>query len=228
MRPRGLVFDLDETLYRERRFALSGYRAVAGVVEQEFGVRRGEAFGVLALALRRGRRSLAFQDLSDRYALPSSCIASWLAVYRAHVPAIRLRPSLNATLEALRSTWRTAVLTNGLPGVQAAKVHALGLDRLVDVVVYADEFGGKPGPEAFLEVVARLGTEPMRTVMAGDDEANDIEGARRLGMKTVLVDRRRRDSAQRTAMRADATVRVAEEVPAAAERLISGERAHGH
>lgn len=223
-KPRGLVFDLDETLYRERRFALSGYRAVAGVVERDFGIARSDAFAVLALALRRGRRARAFQDLSDRHAIPSSCISAWLEVYRAHRPALRLRPGVRRTLEGLRGTWRTAVLTNGLPDVQAAKVDALGLGHLVDAVVYADEYGGKPGAEAFLEVVSRLGTEPSRTVMAGDDEAKDIDGARRLGLKTVLVERR--SSCRGGASpKADATVRSAEDVPAAAERLVTGERA---
>ena len=66
---------------------------------------------------------------------------------------------------ALRSAgWRTALLTNGDPSVQAGKVRALGLEALVDHVVYASEHapGGKPAREPFVEVLRRLQVGPAR------------------------------------------------------------------
>ena len=100
--------------------------------------------------------------------------------------------TMPAALCALRARgWRTALLTNGDPSVQAAKVRALGLHELVDHVLYADEHapGGKPprnrfSPRSVLEVA------PQNAVMVGDDRINDIEGARAVGMRTILLARR--------------------------------------
>lgn len=229
MTARGIVFDLDETLYRERQFALSGYRAVARAIEERYGVCEKRVFALLALALRRGRRARAFQDLADDYGLPLSCIPIWVEVYRTHQPHLKLHPSARQALESLRGHWRLGVLTNGLPAVQAAKVRALGVDRLVDEVVYADEFGGgKPGPAAFLEVLHRLGIEAGQAVFAGNDPVRDIEGARRIGMRTVLVCRRRPEGQGQDGWGADAVVHSVAEIPSVAERLVSVESQHVH
>jgi putative hydrolase of the HAD superfamily len=226
MMRRAIVFDLDETLYRERRFALSGYRAVAVSVERDFGISRSAVFRSLALSLRRGRRGVAFQDLAQRFGLPDRYVPRWLEVYRHHEPVIRLSPRVRRALEGLRTHWRTGVLTNGLPRVQASKIEALGVGRLVDAVVYADDFdGGKPSTSAFLAVTSRLGVDPASTVFAGDDPSRDIAGARRAGMKTILVDRHRGGDAAEAM--ADAIVRRLEDVPAVAERLLE-EEPHEH
>jgi putative hydrolase of the HAD superfamily len=225
MTQKAIVFDLDETLYRERRFALSGYRVVAVAVENDFGISRAAAFRCLALALRRGRRNSAFQDLAQRFGLSDRCVPRWVELYRHHEPALHLSPRVRAALEGIRQRWRIGVLTNGIPRVQASKIDALGVASLVDAVVYADDFGGgKPSPSAFLAVASRLGVDPRSTVFAGDDPVRDIEGARRVGMKTILVDRR----AEAAAAGADAVVRRLEDVPAIAERLLAGERVHVH
>jgi putative hydrolase of the HAD superfamily len=83
-----------------------------------------------------------------------------------------------------------------LPSVQSAKVRALGLEALVDHIVYADEHatGGKPAIEPFLEVLRRLQTSPEHAVMVGDDRINDVEGARGAGMRTILLARHGRPS----------------------------------
>jgi putative hydrolase of the HAD superfamily len=225
MTSRAIVFDLDDTLYPERRFAVSGYRSVAEAIERDLHVSRRVVFRSMVWSFRRGRRAHAFQDLASRFALPESAVPSWIECYRTHDPQLRLGPGVRRTLEGLRGRWRVGVLTNGLPRVQAAKVRALGLDRLVDVVTYADEFGGKPSPGAFREVLLRLGADPRTTVFAGDDPLRDIEGARLAGMKTVLVTRR---PDRAPALTADAVVRAVSDVPAAAERLLCEEPGHVH
>jgi putative hydrolase of the HAD superfamily len=229
MTRRAIVFDLDETLYRERRFALSGYRAVARLVAAEFGLDEAMVFSRLAAALRRGRRAGAFQDLAEHIGLAPSCIAAWVEAYRTHQPDLRLQPATRRMLETFRLTWRTGVLTNGLPAVQSSKVMALGLEPLVDAVVYADRFdGGKPSRAAFLEVLARLGADPSRSVLAGDDAVRDIEGARAVGMRTVLVRRGRLPEAGGRLPEADAVIASLAELPGVAERLVRAESQYVH
>jgi putative hydrolase of the HAD superfamily len=220
MTPRAVVFDLDDTLYRERRFALSGYSAVAALVEQQFGVRRRQAFATLARTLRRGQRAQAFQRLCERYRLPACCIPAWVDAYRRHAPHLRLSRDTVEVLGALRGSWRTAILTNGLPSVQAAKVRALGLGGLVDLVLFAGEFGGgKPSPAPFLEVLEQLDVDPLATVFVGNDPVRDIAGARRVGLRTILIDRVGPGNLRADAG-ADRVVQSIRQVPTAAASLV--------
>jgi putative hydrolase of the HAD superfamily len=88
----------------------------------------------------------------------------------------------------LRRNWKIGILTNGIPDVQARKVAALGLAGRVDRVVYALNTGpGKPDAAAFESVLGRLEASAAESVFVGDDPECDIDGARRVGMKTVRV-----------------------------------------
>jgi putative hydrolase of the HAD superfamily len=225
---RALLFDLDDTLYLERRFARSGFRAVAAHVAGRFGASEFEVAATLMGELRGNRRSQAFQRLCERLDLDVSIVDELREVYRRHVPVLRLpRPSWRV-LSTSRESWRVGILTNGFPEVQRRKVAALGLDSLVDTVIYAHEVGaGKPDRRVFLAACEALGTEPESTVMAGDDPWNDVDGARRAGLRAIRIRHGMHAGvdAGETGP-ADATVGTLADVPAEAERLLQVGAAH--
>jgi haloacid dehalogenase superfamily, subfamily IA, variant 3 with third motif having DD or ED/haloacid dehalogenase superfamily, subfamily IA, variant 1 with third motif having Dx(3-4)D or Dx(3-4)E len=190
--PRAVLFDLDETLYLERRFALSGFAAVARAVAPQAGVPAHAIFTRLSAALRRGDRAVAFQQLCSGLGWPESRVDSLVDLYRSHAPNLRLPRRTRQTLDVLRGEWRLGIVTNGPVGIQAAKVDTLGLEPLVDTVVFASSCGlggGKPSPEAFVTAARRLGVILPRCVFVGDDPRCDIAGARRVGMKTIRIRR---------------------------------------
>ncbi len=223
-----VIFDLDDTLYPERRFACSGYAAIARHVETRYGMDRREAFGHLRASLRRGARASALQQLAAALGGGQDLVLELLAVYRAHRPELRLPGAARRALGSARQRWRVGVLTNGLPQIQRAKVAALGLAPLVDAVVYAHEVSeGKPDPAAFREICGALGVTPARAVMAGDDPWCDIDGARTAGLRTVRVRRGlHRSVAAGATGPADETVLSVADVPAAAARLLDAEVVH--
>ncbi|MCY4600595.1 MAG: HAD-IIIA family hydrolase [Acidobacteria bacterium] len=47
----------------------------------------------------------------------------------------------------------------------------------------------KPHPDIFREALRQLDAQPREAVMVGDSLTNDIEGARRIGMRGILVSR---------------------------------------
>ena len=190
-----VIFDLDDTLYPRARYVNSGFGAVARHMGIGFGLPVDEVYARLRTAHVRGGRGRELQTMCEAYGLDTVLVPDLLQVFRKHRPEIWLSHDVPATLEGLRARgWRTAVLTNGLPSVQAAKVRALGLDALVDHVIYADEYaeGGKPAAEPFMEALRRLEVAPQNAVMVGDDRINDIEGARAVGMRAVLLTRAER------------------------------------
>jgi HAD superfamily hydrolase (TIGR01662 family) len=64
------------------------------------------------------------------------------------------------------------------------------LEGLFDVTVSSADHGYmKPHPSIFMAALARIGSSAPDSVMVGDSLAHDIEGARQLGMRAVLVSR---------------------------------------
>lgn len=223
---RSIVFDLDDTLYPERRFVLSGFAAVARHLEKQLGVPRRESFRALLGALRQGRRSWALQALCDELGVAEAMVPRLVSVIRTHRPHLRLPVASAALLAALRPKWQIAVLTNGLPAVQARKIRALGLAPLVDHVVFACEHSahGKPDKAPFMETLHRLRAEAHETVLVGDDPWCDIAGARRVGLRTIRLEGRLRRRDVLPVAEADVVVGSLREVAAAAERLVPQEK----
>ena len=221
---RGVIVDLDETLYPRDRFVRSGLTAVAQHVELCFGIPAASALTAMLTAAvhERGRE---FQALCHVFGLEKRVLPQLIEVFRTHRPVLRLFPDATASLRQLRADgWRLAILTNGAPQVQALKVQALGLADLVDHVVFAEEHarGGKPHRDAFGAALRRLDLPARRCVMVGDDPRRDVCGARKVGMRTIGI--RRNGVGSR--MGADIVVDCLGRVPAAAGALIQKVPSH--
>lgn len=94
-------------------------------------------------------------------------------------------------LEELRSQGvKIGLVSNGARDLdQFVRDHALE----VDVALGSRAHGRtKPHPTIFHAVLQRLGVEPEEAAMIGDSLADDVEGARALGMRAFLVDRENR------------------------------------
>lgn len=221
---RAVIFDMDNTLYPERRFVLSGFSAVACRLRVSRGIDARAAFTVLVDAMRGGRQQTALQVLCDRFDLPTTLVGDLVDVIRSHRPRLRLSRTTRAVLAALRPAWRLGVLTNGIPAIQARKVEALGLRPLVDHVVFATEHGrrvGKPDRIPFETMTDRLGVRPDRCVFVGDDPRCDIDGANRAGMWSVRFDRPGwHGRVVVESGRPDSTIRCLSELPAQAATLV--------
>ena len=219
-----IIFDLDDTLFRERRWVVSGFAAVARHLEVSVGVDRRHVLQELVAALRAGQRREALQKMCRRFDLPVDLIPGLVALIRSHRPRLRLGRGVSHTLTQLRESWQLGVLTNGLPAVQERKIAALGIRPMVDAVVYASQYGGgKPQPAPFLEVADRVGAEPTRCVFVGNDLRCDIHGARKVGMHTIRMRQPGPQSLPAGFPEADAVVERLADVAAVADRLMTSE-----
>jgi putative hydrolase of the HAD superfamily len=187
---RVVVFDLDDTLYLERDFVRSGFAAVGGWLEANYGVGAFEAHAWdLFLAGRRG-------DVFDR-ALPQlgldpqpALIRRLVAVYREHLPTIRLEPAAADLLAALSGRCRLAVLTDGYHDTQRRKIAALALDTRCRPIICTDRWGRehwKPDPRGFLHIQQALEAPPERCIYIGDNPAKDFRAPKALGWRTLRL-----------------------------------------
>jgi len=189
---RGLILDLDDTLYPRDSFVRSGLAAVARHLGGDYGVDAAAAYAVMTRASAQGRAGSELQAVCERFALPADLVPALVEVFRDHLPTLFLPDETAAALRLLRAAgWSMAILTNGLPSVQFRKVAALGVADLVDEVLYAEEHapGGKPAAAPFQAALRALDLEPRRCVCVGDDPDNDVRGARALGIATVRIAR---------------------------------------
>ena len=220
-RRRGLIIDLDDTLYPRERFVRSGLAAVARHVHVHHGIAAADAYAVMTRALARGGAGFELQALCGRFALPTETIPTLVEVIRSHTPSLILPLETQATLRRLRAEgWALAILTNGLPSVQFRKVAALGLAALVDDVIYAEEHaaGGKPSPVPFRAAVRGLDLDASDCVCVGDDAARDVRGARALGVATIRL--ARPGNAVQASEEADLVIDSLRQLPDAASLLL--------
>lgn len=187
-----LVLDLDDTLFPEREYVHSGFRAVDEWLQSS---RVATGFAETAWRLfEAGRRGKVFDEalqLLDVLSTPS-LIADMIGVYRAHEPKLSLFSDAVEILEWARSRVNLALITDGYADVQRKKIRALGLERLISCRIVTDELGTefwKPSPEPFRRVMAAFPGTGDGYVYVGDNPRKDFIGARKLGWRTVRVRR---------------------------------------
>lgn len=189
---RAIIFDLDDTLYPERDYVLSGFRAVASWAETRLSIPAAEGYAALARLFADGVRGNTFNEWLAIYQQPVSLVPELVAAYREHAPELHPFPGIPELLDALRPHCMLGLLGDGYLDVQRKKLAALGLARAFDAVVFTDEFGRdawKPDTRAFLTIIERLGVHATEAVYVGDNHLKDFLGARRTGMGTICYQR---------------------------------------
>jgi putative hydrolase of the HAD superfamily len=101
-------------------------------------------------------------------------------------------------LELLRSRGlKLGLVSNGQRDLdEFVAHHGLEVDAAVGSLAHGRR---KPDPSIFQAALERLGATPAETAMVGDSPADDVAGARALGMRALLLDRDGRypDAAER-------------------------------
>lgn len=97
-------------------------------------------------------------------------------------------PGGEAALQALASTYRLGMVTNGIPDVQRTKINATGIEKYFDAIVVSGELAiGKPRPEIYQHALDLLGATKEETIMVGDSFARDVLGSQAFGMRAVWI-----------------------------------------
>ena len=211
-----MVFDLDDTLYKEQDYLLSAYREIAerigGRESEELRVKSEELRGkseelrVKSEELRvkseelRGDRIFdqmlrwrqegenVFQCLIDTYGLDMT-VDDLLTVYRSHVPAIRLDEETNHLLDYLHRIAVIGLITDGRSLTQRHKIEALGLSAYMDEenILISEETGHeKPSEVPYRHFMTRY---PACTYYyyVGDNPAKDFSAPDRLGWTSICL-----------------------------------------
>jgi len=105
---------------------------------------------------------------------------------RVLVDALEWIEGARDVLVRLRERFTLAVVTNGPPEMQWAKVRKFGIETLVDHVVVSGDVGHrKPDPRIFEYLFAQAGMPAQQAAHVGDSIHSDIVGARAAGMTAI-------------------------------------------
>lgn len=217
-----LLIDLDDTLYPQADFLDQAWTAVA-----DHAARLALDAARLETALRTIAQAGSAQGRIINQALAKLGVddsnAALLVAAFSNFRPCRLTPyvGVDAALERLKVHTPLALITDGNPAQQRAKLLATGLADYFDVVVCSDDGGRafrKPHERPFGRGLESLKASAHNAVMVGDSPHKDILGANRLGMRTIRV-----RTGEYAAVDSNATLTVASfaDVPDAIDRLRS-------
>jgi putative hydrolase of the HAD superfamily len=192
------VFDIDGTLYNQRRLRLTmAYELLLDAL-------RSRSLGTARMlsSYRRLREQLADDEvqnfeqvlltqMADRCGLPPATVAALAAEWLEqrplrHIPACRY-DGLPELFQRLRARGKRIAILSDYPA--PAKLQAVGL--AADVIVCAGDVGVlKPHPHGLQRVMALADAAPGATVMIGDRPERDGAAARRSGVHALIKSRR--------------------------------------
>jgi len=188
---RALLIDLDDTLYDEASYVRSGMTAIASEIARLPGAPpAGQVAAELLAELDRSGRGKVFDVILERLGLgpDPALIHGLVEAYRDHRPTIALWPGVRETLADLARDHRLAIVTDGLGRMQRRKVAALGIEPLVQDIIYCWELGWpKPDPRAFVSAMEGLGAAASETLVVGDNPMHDMAAARAAGLRSVRI-----------------------------------------
>ncbi len=109
---------------------------------------------------------------------------------RHFLASLRPDPLIQRALTELRAAgWKVAVVSNG-PPTQPHTIAACGLEPLVDAVAVSGPDGArKPDARLFALAAARCNGAIEGSWVVGDRADADIEGAHRIGARSIWIDR---------------------------------------
>ena len=186
---KAVVFDLDDTLYPEREFVLSGLHVVTKWAEKSLGIKYDDGFIMLKSLFETGIRGDIFNQWLEHYDLMDKVLVKEMVhIYRKHFPQIKPFSEVTDLLSRLKNDYKLGLLSDGYLEVQQNKLYALGLATFFDSIVFSDEIGikyWKPHKRPFFEILKKLEVEPEHSVYIADNPTKDFCGARKAGMKSI-------------------------------------------
>lgn len=175
---KGVIFDLDDTLYSEREYIRSGYKNVSNFLGGRYEDKLWNFFEAGKPAIDELLKELGREGEKNEV----------LDVYRLHKPDIHLYPGVVEMIEGLKARGiKVGIITDGRPEGQRNKIEALGIK--VDDVIITDELGGvqfrKPCDVAFRIMMTRWRLNPEDIVYIADNVVKDFQAPQQLGMKCL-------------------------------------------
>jgi putative hydrolase of the HAD superfamily len=189
--PKIIIFDLDDTLYDEESFVISGFKAVAQHSSQRIGVAPEVVLHALVEDFRIMPRGKIFDRVFSKLgSISTKQVSDALSIYRSHKPDIELLPGVREVLKELSKVGPLYLVTDGNKAVQWNKIVALKIESYFSKIFITHRFGisaAKPSLKCFEMIKKRENVDWAELVYVGDDPTKDFVSLNEKGSATVRV-----------------------------------------
>ncbi|MHC1589725.1 MAG: HAD family hydrolase [Candidatus Hecatellaceae archaeon] len=113
------------------------------------------------------------------------------AYFKPYIEAVKPIGCLRNVMESLKPAFKLGVVTNFTYAPAMREILSkIGVLDLLDAVTISHEVGWrKPHPKIFQSALKAAKAEARETVFVGDDPYDDVAGARKAGIFSVLVEK---------------------------------------
>lgn len=179
-----IVFDLDDTLYKEINYVKSAYRYIATVLSKK-GFHADEIYSCLLSSFSNGKN--AFEEINKKFNIDIP-ISKYLEWYRFHFPSIPPQKGLLEIMKLLRShDIPIGIITDGRSITQRNKIKSLELDKFIndDNVIISEEFGSEKPCLSNYIYFSKKYLQAKKFIYVGDNPQKDFVTPNQMGWLTI-------------------------------------------
>ncbi|APU61661.1 HAD-IA family hydrolase [Clostridium botulinum] len=183
-----IIFDLDDTLYKELDFVYGAFKEVCTYLSNKYNKDEKQLYKDILNTLEEHGRGKIFNIICEKYNMKAD-IKELVKIYREAKPKISLYEDAKYILTYLKAK-NVGIITDGKASVQWNKIKLLGLEKMVDKIIVTDDFGldfWKPHEFAYREMLKYFNCTSEQCIYVGDNPHKDFIGARKVGMHTVRI-----------------------------------------
>lgn len=179
-----IVFDLDDTLYKEIDFLKSAYQEIAIKVSEMAHLNPKKVQKEMLSNYTKGAN--VFEQLISAYDLKVD-VHYFLTIYRNHSPTISLTDGNREVLNTLKAKgYNLCLLTDGRSIQQRSKLKALGIEDFFTSIIISEEFGSeKPSIANYTCFVKN--EDEISYIYIGDNTKKDFVSANLLQWTTICL-----------------------------------------
>lgn len=189
-----IAFDLDDTIFPEYDFIMSGFDAVSKVMSKDFDIEQKEIASLLKSFFDHSSKNV-FDKVLNYYNIEifNENIEKYVKIFREHEPRIIPYPDVIKSLVKLKKTYKLALITDGYAISQRNKIKVLGINELFDEIIVTDEHGKsfwKPYPGSFEMLSEKTKVDCSSMAYVGDNPCKDFNIKKTHAVLTIHMQRK--------------------------------------
>ncbi len=184
-----IICDLDDTIFPEYDYVISGYREIAKKYSKKMDIDSESIFDQLKSSFDTFVIN-PFNSFIEKNSLNDNEMDKMIDIYRYHNPHLTLYEDIKDFLEKIRSMDIViTILTDGEEKRQLAKIDSLGIRNYFDYIKVSEEKYFKPHPHGYEEIIGRYQFKNSEILCIGDNPKKDFYYPLEHGMNVVKTNR---------------------------------------